>query len=225
MVTPSWLDQPPERRAGPDAGDRRRVSEPKFAHMSGQLFDPGARSDRPRDYGMRIDLNGQWHHQGAPILRQELVRLFASVLRRDAAGGYWLVTPVEHGRILVEDVPFVAVELAIEGEGREQVIRLRSNIDEWATVGPAHPLVMRPPGAGSSGSTPPMPEPPVPVPYVTMRPGLEARLSRSVYYELVALGEQQDAADAAGEGGGELAGFGVWSAGTFFALNDDPCLL
>jgi hypothetical protein len=188
------LDQPPAQRAAPDA-----------AAGAVPVFDPKTRTDRPRDYDMRIDLNGDWFHEGGRIPRLPLVRLFASVLRRDADGGYWLATPVEHGRILVEDVSFIATEMAVEGEGRDQVIRLRSNIDDWATLGPDHPLAMRPPPAGLEASGP--------LPYVAMRPGLEARLSRSVYYELVALGEQQEAPKG--------TVFGVWSSGIFLALGND----
>ena len=153
---------------------------------------------------MRIARDGTWYYLGSPIKRIELVRLFASVLRRESDGSYWLVTPVERGRIEVEDVPFVAVELEVAGAGREQRLRLRSNLDEWVTLGGRHRLRLCPADsdAGQAG----------PIPYVEMRPGLEARLARPVYYELVELGTEHRE--------GERTRFGVWSDGRFFALDE-----
>lgn len=154
--------------------------------------------------GLRIMSDGTWLYRGSPINRMKLVKLFASVLRREADGSYWLVTPVERGRIEVDDAPFVAVELAARGAGRDQVVRLRTNVDEWLTLGPNHPLRLRRPGdqAAEAGA----------VPYVEVRAGLEARLARPVYYELVELGEERVDADR--------QRFGVWSDGMFFALDD-----
>jgi hypothetical protein len=155
-----------------------------------------------RRYDMRIDLDGIWHHESRPIGRKELVRLFASVLRREPDGSHWLVTPAEFGRIEVEDVPFVIVEMALEGQGADQRIHLRSNVDDWLTLDGDHPLDWRrpPPKLAQSGL----------IPYVNMRHGLDARLSRPVYYELAALGEEHDA--------GGASGYGVWSAGRFFGF-------
>ncbi len=162
-------------------------------------FDPRAalaaleRGELPvEDLAIRIDRDGTWRHRGEPIRRLELVRLLASVLHRDSAGGYWLITPVERGRVEVADVPFLAVELAREGDGRDQLLRLRTNLDEWVTVDCGHPLRVAP----------------GPVPYVTVRDRLEARLVNAVYYELAELAEP-------GPDGGRL---GVWSAGRFFPL-------
>lgn len=154
-----------------------------------------------RLYHMRIDRDGVWHHEGRPIARKPLVKLFASVLRREDDGDYWLVTPVERGRIEVEDAPFVIVELQAEGEGSAQTLRAKTNLDEWVTVGPDHPLCMRLPKCGPQD---------VPLPYVDIRPGLEARFLRPVYYQLIELGDShhQDGA----------LGYGVWSAGRFFVL-------
>lgn len=165
---------------------------------------PPADAAATRWLGLRIMSDGTWHYRGSPIERRELVKLFASVLRREPDGSYWLVTPVERGRIEVDDVPFVAVELASEGSGRDRAVRLRTNLDEWLTLGPDHPLRLRPPvdAAADAG----------PVPYVEVRAGLEARLARPVYYELVELGEQGP--------DGDRQGFGIWSDGTFFALDD-----
>ncbi len=157
-----------------------------------------------RLYGMKIDRHGTWYHDDRPIARSALVKLFASVLRREQDGSYWLVTPAERGRIEVEDVPFVVVELATEGIGCHQTISVRSNLDDWVTMGPAHPLALRRP--------PNTPLTTAPAPYVEMRPGLEARLLRSVYYELAELSEpqQQDG----------VTRYGIWSLGRFFPLED-----
>jgi uncharacterized protein len=158
-----------------------------------------------RCLGLRIAQDGTWHYYDSPIERKELVKLFASVLRREADGSYWLVTPAERGRIEVDDVPFVAVELVAEGTGMRQKLRLRTNLDQWLTLGAEHQLqVRRRTGqAVAAGS----------VPYVEVRAGLEARLARPVYYELVELGEERWADGR--------KRFGIWSAGWFFAL-DEP---
>lgn len=135
-----------------------------------------------------------------------LVKLFASVLRKQPDGTYWLVTPVERGQIEVEDVPFVIVELIAEGSGDTQEIKLRSNLDDWVTVGPDHPLRLR----QSQGADPAAP----PIPYVDIRANLEGRLLRSVYYELMELCEPNHQ-----EG---VTRYGVWSQGQFFALDEQP---
>jgi hypothetical protein len=147
------------------------------------------------DLQMRIARDGTWFYQNSPIARLPLVRLFASVLRREADGEYWLVTPAERGRILVEDVPFVAVEVRAEGTGRDQCLMFRSNLDEEAVAGEAHPLrIATEPASGAA------------IPYILIRDQLEARILRPVFYHLVEFGEQN----------GEQ--FGVWSSGRFFPL-------
>jgi uncharacterized protein len=151
------------------------------------------------DFGLFIRRDGTWLYRGSPIGRMPLVKLFASVLRRDDEGGYWLVTPAEKGRIEVEDVPFVAVEASVAGTGREQTVTLRTNLDEIVTVGRDHPLrVATDPSSGA------------PAPYVLVRDGLEARLARPVFYELVERGEEAS--------GGETRILGIWSGGEFFSL-------
>jgi len=142
----------------------------------------------------RIDRDGIWYHEGGPIGRPDMVKLFAGVLRRDENGDHWLQTPVEKVPVTVEDAPFIAVELAAEGSGKGRRLRLRTNIGDWLTVGEDHPLIVREGAAG-------------PRPYVALADGLEARLSRPVYYQL---------ADLAEPGPGH--GPGVWSAGCFFPL-------
>ncbi|MGH1482477.1 MAG: DUF1285 domain-containing protein [Geminicoccales bacterium] len=157
-----------------------------------------------RSFDMRIDREGIWHHEGRPIARMPLVKLFASVLQRQSDETYWLVTPVERGRIEVEDVPFVIVELKTEGSGQSQMINVRSNLDEWVTIGPDHPLLLRrPPDALLTAS---------PIPYVEIRTRLEGRLLRPVYYELADLCEPYQR-----EG---VTRYGVWSDGQFFTLDE-----
>lgn len=167
-------------------------------------FDPDAllaaiaRGERScGDFQMRIARDGTWYYQGTPIRRLELVKLFATVLRRGPDGRHWLVTPVEQGVIEVEDVPFVAVELSAEGSGADQRVSLRTNLDEWVAIDAAHPLEMRPQPDGSRA------------PYVRVRDLLDARVTRSAFYHLVEL------AEAAPDGVDEV---GVWSGGRFFPL-------
>jgi len=92
------------------------------------------------DLDMRIARDGTWYYRGSPIARQRLVKLFASVLRREEDGNFWLVTPVERGRVAVEDAPFLAVELNSEGSGRDRRLSFRTNLDEIVAAGPEHPL-------------------------------------------------------------------------------------
>ena len=94
------------------------------------------------DIDIRIAGDGTWFHEGCPIGRLPLVKLFASVLRRED-GDYWLVTPVEKARITVDDVPFIAVEMEAEGNGEAQRLRFRTNLDEWVSADAAHPLAFR----------------------------------------------------------------------------------
>jgi hypothetical protein len=148
---------------------------------------------------MRIDRNGVWYHQGSPIGRKELVRLFSTVLRRDEAGDYWLITPAEIGRIEVEDAPFMAIELITSGTGADQIISLRTNVDKIVTVDGDNPI-----------RCDIEPETGEPSPYLVMDGGVEARIARAVYYELVALGAEE-------EHNGETS-FGIRSSGVFFTL-------
>jgi hypothetical protein len=182
MVTDSPPDQAPRASSGP-------------------TLPP---EETGRELGLRIASDGEWLYQGSPIRRIELVKLFASVLRREADGSYWLVTPVERGRIAVDDAPFVAIELARAGVGPRQQLRVRTNLDEWVTIGPRHPLRLRRPASVADDSGP--------APYVEIRGGLEARVARSVYYDLVDLAEERLV-----DGRAQI---GVWSEGHFFALDE-----
>jgi uncharacterized protein len=149
---------------------------------------------------MRIARDGTWFYRGSPINRMPLVKLFASVLRREHDGNYWLVTPAERGRVTVEDAPFIAVAVDRDGEGRAQRLIFRTNLDEIVTADPDHPLRVETAADGT------------PAPYILVRPGLEAKLARPVFYELVEWGEEQRIA-------GEVQ-FGVWSGGRFFRLGE-----
>jgi hypothetical protein len=165
------------------------------------ILDALARGERRcGDLGLRIDRRGTWHYRGSPIGRIELVRLFASVLHRTPDGAHWLVTPVEQGRLEVEDAAFVAVEVAAEGDGAGRMLRFRTNLDVWVEAGPDHPIRLRPAPEGGE------------VPYLDVGRGLEARILPSVLYELVDLG------GPAPDG----RSFGVTSRGCFFRLGPWP---
>ena len=144
---------------------------------------------------MRIARDGTWYHQGSPIGRQEMVRLFATILRREPDGGYVLVTPSEKLTIEVEDAPFVAVEVKSEGEAAHRQLAFRLNTGELVVAGPDNRLRVETREDG-------------PHPYLLVRGGLEALVVRSVYYELaeLALTEASDAP-------------GVWSGGIFFPMD------
>jgi hypothetical protein len=157
------------------------------------------------EFAIRITSDGAWHYQGSPIGRMALVRLFASVLKRDAAGDYWLETPVERGRIQVDDAPFVAVELSIEGAGRAQRLRFRTNIDETVTADRRHRIHVRPGTGRDSGEG---------RPYLHLRDGIEALIARPVFYALVDLAEEETVAGR--------PRLGVWSSGAFFPLAPEP---
>jgi hypothetical protein len=152
------------------------------------------------DLDMRIARDGTWFYHNSPIGRLPLVKLFASVLRREADGSYWLVTPAERGHVEVEDVPFLAVELTVAGTARHRELIFRTNLDDIVTAGADHPLRVETAADGE------------PAPYIHVRGGLEARLTRPVFYELVELGGEELVK-------GERQ-FGVWSNRTFFRLGD-----
>ena len=146
---------------------------------------------------MRIARDGTWYHQGSPIKRAAMVRLFSTVLRREPDGRHVLVTPVEKLEIDVEATAFRATEMQIEGSGRDRRIAFRLDIGDGVVVGPANPIRM-------------VETPDGPSPRVEVRHGLEAELSRGIYYEL---------AEIALEEGNESPG--IWSGGAFFPLAGD----
>jgi uncharacterized protein len=149
------------------------------------------------DIDMRIATDGTWHYMKSPIGRIELVKLFASILRRDE-DRYVLVTPVERVGIQVEDVPFVAVELRVEGKGRQRSLCFRTNVDDWTTAGPDHPMRFE---IGACEGL---------KPYVHVRAGLWARVNRALFYDLADLGEIRPV------DGIEM--FGLGSSGQFFPM-------
>ena len=148
------------------------------------------------DSFMRIARDGTWFHEGRPIGRPEMVRLFSSILRREPDGRHVLVTPAEKLDIHVEDAPFVAVELRSEGEGAARALVFRLNTGDLVVAGPGNPLRFE---AHAEG----------PRPYLLVRGGLEALVARPVYYEL---------AEIALADGGDPPG--LWSRGAFFALGE-----
>jgi hypothetical protein len=146
---------------------------------------------------MRIARDGTWYHQGAPIRRPAMVRLFSTILRREPDGTHVLVTPVEKLQIDVDTTAFRAVEMQSEGEGRERRVAFRLDSGDAVILGPDHPLTIV---GGEPG----------PSPRLFVRHGLEAELSRSVYYELAEL--------ALAEGHQPP---GIWSGGAFFPLEQE----
>ena len=156
-----------------------------------------------KDFEMRIAKDGVWYHQGTPIKRLPLVKLFASVLLKEQDDSYWLVTPVEKGMIEVEDAPFLAVEVECvtsnENESIKTDFSFRTNLDEFVICGPENPLRVNID-----------PKTQEPNPYILVRDGLEAKITRSVFYELI---------DVANERIIDGKRFlGIWSKGIFFQL-------
>lgn len=163
------------------------------AALAGARRSPTAADEA---YDIRIGRDGTWYYHGSPIRRLPLVKLFTTVLRRDAAGDYWLITPAERGRITVDDAPFVAVAVEAAGEGEEQILTFRTNLDHVREAGPEHPIrVTFAPDTGE------------PSPYIRIAEGLDALLSRPVFYELAEIAVSHD---------GRM---GVWSHRTFFPLD------
>ena len=148
------------------------------------------------DIGMRIRSDGVWFYQGSPIGRMALVKLFAGVLRKDADGRHYLVTPAEKVDVAVDDAPFLAVEMELRGSGRGQSLTFRTNVDDIVEAGPRHPIrfVVEP---GSEGLKP----------YLLVRGHLEALVTRALYYDLVELAVA-----------GDKGRLGLWSGGAFFPL-------
>ena len=148
------------------------------------------------DIGMAIRRDGTWTYQSSPIGRKPLVRLFSRVLRRDPDNRFYLVTPVEKVDVAVEDAPFLAVEMQVSGEGREQSLVFRTNVDDVVACGREHPLRFEiEPGSGGLK------------PYLLVRGRLEALVTRALYYDLVELAVTDEA--------GHL---GIWSNGHFFVM-------
>jgi hypothetical protein len=177
--------------------DLASLSLADIARLAGEKRLPPVELWNPTHCGdseMRIARDGTWFHMGSPIGRQEMVRLFSTILRREPDGGYVLVTPVEKLDIEVEDAPFVAVEMKAEGDGRDAALAFRLNTGELVAADAEHKLHFVQAAGG-------------PRPYLHVRRGLEALVARTVYYDIA---ERALAGDENPPG--------VWSNGTFFAL-------
>jgi hypothetical protein len=153
------------------------------------------------DIGMAIKADGTWYYQNSPIGRRELVKLFSSVLRRDADGRHYLVTPAEKVDVHVADAPFLAVEMEVRGGGPDQNLVFRTNVDDIVACGRDHPLrfAVDPIEGGLK-------------PYLLVRGRLEALATRAIYHDLVNLAVTE-----------RISGhdqFGLWSGGAFFAMAD-----
>ncbi len=201
----------------PDNGDPPAVSAPANAAAASPGLEAlmraageglsGAAGPRPveswnpphcGDIGLKICADGTWLYQSSPIGRIAIVKLFASILRKDADGKTYLVTPAEKIDVTVEDAPFLAVELALSGVAEQQALTFRTNVDDVVTVDAAHPIRFQPqaPDGGLK-------------PYVLVRGRLEALVTRAVHADLVALAVPRD---------GHGSALGVWSSGVWWQL-------
>ncbi len=181
----------------PQPSDLTALSLAEVARLAASAKLPPVGRWNPAHCGdseMRIARDGTWYHQGAPITRPEMVRLFSTILRRERDGTHDLVTPVEKLSITVEDAPFRAVEMKADGDGADATLAFRLNTDELIVAGPENPLRFAQIGEE-------------PRPYLAVRAGLEALIARALFYDL---------AERATEGPGGL--LGVWSSGAFFAM-------
>lgn len=188
--------------AGTDDASAPRIQnlEELLKAARSQQLPPVDKWDPPYcgDIGMRILSDGTWLYQNSPIGRKSLVQLFSRILRRDEDGRTYLVTPVEKVDVVVDDAPFLAVEMQVENRGPDQRLIFRTNVDDVVCCGPNHPLrfVRDTPGDGLK-------------PYVLVRGRLEALLTRALYYDLIEL------AVPASKDSEQL---GIWSGGAFFPL-------
>ena len=177
--------------------DLSRLSLAEIAQMAADRKLPPVESWNPArsgDSAMRIERDGGWFHEGSPITRPNMVRLFSTILRREADGSHVLVTPAEKLSIEVEDAPFVAVEMKSEGEAKARRLAFRLNTGDMVVAGPDHPLRF----AERDGA---------PAPYLAVRGGMEALIARAPYYELAELALAEGAEPP-----------GLWSDGQFFAM-------
>lgn len=176
-----------------EAPDLAKLNLTEIVKLVEQRKLPSVESWQPEHIGdseMRIAADGRWYHQDGEITRPAMVRAFSSLLRRDADGSHWLVTPQQKLSVDVEDAPFVAVEMQNDGEGENRSLAFRLNSDDLVVAGPEHEIELR-------GD----------LPYLHVRAGLWAKLARPVYYELaeIALAENPDAP-------------GIWSNGVNFPI-------
>jgi len=205
MSTPAGKsDAQSDNKASPEAtastpGGLKGLAAAEEAGRKGKGLPPVHKWNPPfcGDLDIRIARDGTWFYMGTPIGRERLVRLFSTVLRHDEDGKYYLVTPVEKVGIIVEDAPFLAVAMRVEGKGREQKLIFTTNVGDDAEAGSEHPIRFE--IDAETGE---------PAPYVHVRARLEALINRAVFYDLVALGVEEPHQGR--------SWFGVWSGGQFF---------
>jgi hypothetical protein len=189
------------------ANEGQNTTQGGLEAIAGQARRAGAKGPPPvhlwnppycGDIDLRIAADGTWFYQKTPIGRAALVKLFASVIKREG-DKYFLVTPVEKCGIAVDDAPFLAVEMILDTESDQPVIRFRTNVDDWVTCGPGHSLRFEP-EAATGGLKP----------YLHVRRDLWAKVTRALFYDLVELGEEREI--------GGIRQFGVPSGGEFFVM-------
>ena len=149
---------------------------------------------------MHITRDGTWYYQGGAITRKALAQLFSGILRLDEDGRYYLVTPVERWAIKIDDAPFVAVRLEVEGQGREQRLVFITSLEHRIVAGAEHPIRVEVDAQTQQ-----------PSPYVLLRTNLQALIHRNVFYQLVDLAVEHQV-----DGQRRT---GVWSAGVFFPID------
>jgi len=173
--------------------------------VEGDILDKRSADSTPDnfcgDIDMRIARDGTWYYKGSPVERKKLVKLFASILTRDDEGDFWLTTKVEKCRISVEDAPLLAVEMRSKGYKNKQQLIFRTNVDDVVIAGAENPIIVR---VNSETSEP--------SPYISVRDGIEALITRTVFYDLVELGVEISQE--------QTSVLGVWSGGIFFKLGD-----
>lgn len=160
------------------------------------LWDP----DFSGELDMHITRDGTWYYQGGPITRTSLAQLFSGILRLDDDGRYYLITPVERWAIKVDDVPFVAVRLDVEGQGQDQQLTFHTSLEHRVVAGAEHPLNVHVDTQTQE-----------PSPYLLLRSNLWALVHRNVFYQLVELAVEHEV-----DGVNRV---GVWSSGMFFPID------
>ncbi len=158
------------------------------------------RPEKTVDIDIRIDSTGVWHYQGSPIRRHRISRLFATLLIREGREFYLITPPVKY-RICVDDAPFLAVELNRQGQGADQSLWFRTNMDEVVLADRDHPIVVE--TDSKTGE---------PAPYITVRAGLNAKITRSVFYQMAELAAPTGNVDTG------RVNYGLHSAGTLFIV-------
>lgn len=183
--------------------DTKRLEEQVNAALESGSLPPVEKwnPELSGDIDIRIGRDGTWYHEAKPMQREAIPKLFATILRREEDGEYYLITPVEKWRIQVEDTPLLAHTLEVEGDGEQQLLAVTTNVGEKLLLGSEHPLEV---GVYQSDGSP--------RPVVHVRRGLEARLVTAAYYELADLLVERNV-----NGSPVL---GVWSGGEFFEVSN-----